>query len=136
MKSCLEVQRSFAVSSELDPFLSLLLLFSDQICSPVAGAQEKITSLRYRHELISDSIANLDDRVARNTAELDQMRDSYGDDYDDYYENAGSLQPEAPEVTDDDIEQELEEIRDLERRKRALDARVTGMERDLGALME
>lgn len=63
------------------------------------------------------------------------MRLSYGDDYDDY-DNAGSLQPEAPEVTDDDIERELEEIRDLERRKRALDARVTGMERDLGALME
>lgn len=111
------------------------LLYSDQICSPVAGAQEKIASLRYRHELISNSIANLDDRVTRNTAELDQMRVSYGDDYDDY-DNAGSLQPEAPEVTDDDIERELEEIRDLERRKRALDARVTGMERDLGALME
>lgn len=63
------------------------------------------------------------------------MRDSYGDDYDDY-DTAGSLQPEAPEVTDDDIERELEEIRDLERRKRVLDARVTGMERDLGALME
>lgn len=126
------------MSSELNPFfffLPLLLPFSDQICSPVAGAQEKITSLRYRHELISDSIANLDDRVARNTVELDQMRDSYGDDYDDY-DTAGSLQPEAPEVTDDDIERELEEIRDLERRKRVLDARVTGMERDLGALME
>lgn len=133
LKSCLEVQRSFAVSSGLNHSLLLLLLFPDQIYSPVAGAQEKITSLRYRHELISDSIANLDNRVARNTAELDQMRDSYGD---DDYDNTGSLQPEAPEVTDDDIERELEEIRDLERRKRALDDRVTGMERDLGALME
>lgn len=38
-------------------------------------------------------------------------------------------------VTDEDIERELEEIRELERRKQALENRVTGMERDLGGLM-
>jgi hypothetical protein len=38
-------------------------------------------------------------------------------------------------VTDEDIERELAEIRELERRKRTLEARVTGMDRDLGGLM-
>lgn len=38
------------------------------------------------------------------------------------------------DVTDEDLERELEEIRELERRKRTLEARVTGMERDLGGL--
>lgn len=117
---------------------SLSILFvgstSDRVNSPVAGAQDKITGLRYRHEMISDSIANLEERVARNSDELDQMRGSYGDN--DDYDNLVLSQAATPEVTDEDIERELEEIRELERRKRAMEARVTGMERDLGGLME
>lgn len=101
----------------------------------MAGAQEKIASLRYRHELFAGSIANLEERVAKNAAELEQMRDSYGDDIDDY-DMTSSVKTETPEVTDEYIERELEEIKDLERRKRALEDRVTGMERDLGGLME
>jgi hypothetical protein len=62
------------------------------------------------------------------------MSRSYDDDYEDY-ENTGVLNPEISDVTDADFERELEEIRVLERRKRTLEARVTGMERDLGGLM-
>lgn len=59
------------------------------------------------------------------------MSHSYGDEYDEY-DNPTT----APsEVTDADIEREMEEIRELERRKRALEARVSGMERDLGGLI-
>lgn len=102
--------------------------------SPVAGAKENISSLRYRHEMITESIAQLEDRVAANTAELESMRQSYEDDDDDF-NPASASQPEAPDVTDEDIERELAEIRELERRKRSLEERVTGMERDLGGLM-
>lgn len=84
--------------------------------------------------MISESIAQLEGRVATNTAELDQMRHSYGDDEDDF-SPAPVAQPEIPEVTDEDIERELAEIRDLERRKRRLEERVTGMDRDLGGLI-
>ncbi|ODM18400.1 hypothetical protein SI65_06271 [Aspergillus cristatus] len=116
--------------------VEVLLRGAEILCNvyPVAGAQDKITSLRYRHEIISGSIANLEERVARNTDELDQMRGSYGDD--DDYDNPVLSQAAIPEITDEDIERELEEIRELERRKRAMEARVTGMERDLGGLME
>lgn len=38
-------------------------------------------------------------------------------------------------VTDEDIERELEEIRELETKKHRLEDRVTGIERDLGGLM-
>ncbi|CAG8894653.1 unnamed protein product [Penicillium nalgiovense] len=102
--------------------------------SPAAGAQEKIANLRYRHEMISESIAQLEGRVATNTAELDQMRHSYGDDEDEF-SPAPVAQPEIPEVTDEDIEREQAEIRDLEQRKRRLEERVTGMDRDLGGLI-
>jgi hypothetical protein len=131
-----EIKRSAGTSargtrSEVN--IDVLLRGAEILCNvyPVAGAQEKIATLRYRHELISDSIAQLEDRVARNTAELEQMSHSYGDEYDDY-DNSTT----APtEVTDADTEREMEEIRELERRKRALEARVSGMERDLGGLI-
>ncbi|KAI9928010.1 hypothetical protein ASPWEDRAFT_567750 [Aspergillus wentii DTO 134E9] len=116
--------------------IDVLLRGAEILCNvyPVPGAQEKIATLRYRHEMISDSLVGLEDRVARNTAELEQMSHSYGDDYDDYY-NTGVLQPEIPDVTDDDIERELEEIRELERKKRGMEDRVRNMERDLGGLL-
>ncbi|KAL2816944.1 DASH complex subunit Spc34 [Aspergillus granulosus] len=116
--------------------IDVLLKGAEILCNvyPVAGAQDEIASLRYRHQLISQSIAELEERVARNTEELESMSRSYDDDYDDY-ENAGALNPELTGVTDADLERELEEIKDLERRKRRLEARVTGMERDLGGLL-
>lgn len=84
--------------------------------------------------MISESIAQLEGRVATNTAELDQMRHSYEDE--DDFSPAPVAQSEVPEVTDEDIEQELAEIRVLEQRKRRLEERVTGMDRDLGGLID
>ncbi|KAL2866002.1 uncharacterized protein BJX67DRAFT_356943 [Aspergillus lucknowensis] len=116
--------------------IDILLKGAEILCNvyPVAGAQDEIANLRYRHKLISESIAELEERVARNTAELESMSRSYDDNYDEL-ENAGALNQEVTAVTDADLEQELEEIRDLERRKRSLEDRVTGMERDLGGLL-
>lgn len=104
------------------------------IHSPVPGAQEKITSLRYRHEIIAESIAELEDRVSVNAAELEQMRSSYESEA-TLAPAPLSFPPDALQVTDEDIERELMEIRDLEFKKRTLEERVTGMERDLGGLM-
>jgi vacuolar-type H+-ATPase subunit I/STV1 len=84
--------------------------------------------------VISESIAQLEDRVATNTAELDQMRHSYGEDEEDFA-LAAVAQPDIPDVTDEDIERELAKIRELEQRKRRLEERVTGMDRDMGGLI-
>jgi vacuolar-type H+-ATPase subunit I/STV1 len=62
------------------------------------------------------------------------MRHSYEDDQDGFAP-APVAQPEVPDVTDEDIEREMAEISDLERRKRTLEQRVAGMERDLGGLI-
>ena len=84
--------------------------------------------------MISGSLDELEDRVAKNTAKLERMSQSYGDDYEDY-DTGGALQSETMDVTDDDIRRELNEIRDLEEKKRVLEDRVSGMEKDLGMLM-
>ncbi|THC93354.1 hypothetical protein EYZ11_007180 [Aspergillus tanneri] len=116
--------------------LEVLLKGAEILCNvyPVPGAQEKIASLRYRHELLADSILQLEERVAKNTTELEQMSRSYGDAYD--YNTIGPSQSDGADVADADIEREIEEIRELERKKRRLENHVNGMEQDLGELME
>ncbi|KAF9888448.1 hypothetical protein FE257_008726 [Aspergillus nanangensis] len=135
-----EIKRSTGSSSNRgsrgEVNVDLLLRGAEILCNvyPVAGAQDKIANLRYRHQVISNSLLELEDRVANNTAELERMSRSYGDDYDEFHTGVES-HAEVSEVTDADIEREMEEVRELERRKRALEARVSGMERDLGGLI-
>ncbi|KAL4977266.1 DASH complex subunit Spc34 [Aspergillus desertorum] len=115
--------------------IDVLLRGAEILCNvyPVAGAQDKIASLRYRNQLISESIAELEERVARNALELESMSHSYDDDCDEL-DNAGSPNAGVADVTDADLERELKEIRELERKKRYLENHVNGMERDLGGL--
>ena len=80
---------------------------------------------------MTESLARLEARGAENESALEQMRRS---------ERENELEspepePETLDVTDEDIQRELQEIRELERRKRMLEERVSGMERDLGGLM-
>lgn len=103
--------------------------------SPVSGAAEKISNLRYRYAQVTDSLEQLDARVAENTAELERINQAYDKENDfDFAEQQQQQQPET-NVTDEDIERELEEIRELERRKRTLEERMTGIDRDIGGLM-
>ncbi|KAL4885000.1 DASH complex subunit Spc34 [Aspergillus karnatakaensis] len=116
--------------------VDVLLKGAEILCNvyPVAGAQDKIASLRYRHRLVSESIIELEERVARNTAELESMSHSYDDGFDDI-DNAGLSNYETTDITDADIDREVEEIRGMESKKRSLENRVNGMERDLGSLI-
>ena len=115
-----------------------IMTYSHCGSSPIPGVQDKIASLRYRHKAISESIAQLESCVAANSAKLEEMRhlsQENNNDRDHDYVGGGISQPEILEVTDEQIEQELAEIRELDRRKQALEDRVTSMERDLGGLM-
>ncbi|KAH8703927.1 DASH complex subunit Spc34 [Talaromyces proteolyticus] len=113
--------------------IDVLLKGAEILCNvyPVPGAPEKISNLRYRYSQITASLEQLEARVAENTAELERINEAYDKDEFDFADS----QPQDTQVTDDDIEKELEEIRELERRKRTLEERVTGIERDLGELM-
>lgn len=99
--------------------------------SPIAGAPEKIASLRYRHRQVAETVAHLEARVADQAAQLERMNKSI--DFSD--DDEKDMDNEVVEITDEMIEQERQEIRELEMRKQTLEARVSGMERDLGGLM-
>lgn len=133
------IRQSAGTSSRGQPGeinVEVLLRGAEILCNayPVSGANEKINVLRHRHQMISNSVERLEERVADNTAELGQMSHSYGDEY-DYYDTSNASGPENVNITDGDIAQELEEIREFERRKQAMEDHIVGMGRDLGGLM-
>ncbi|KAF2769495.1 DASH complex, subunit Spc34 [Teratosphaeria nubilosa] len=101
---------------------------------PIEGAKEKIAALRRRHEQLAVNIAHYEDRVNRNTQELQlQNRPTSGGAYDD--EELSIDDNDAMPATKEDLMREAEEVRELERKKQMLEERVTGMSKDLGGLM-
>lgn len=103
------------------------------------GVLEKIGSLRMRYEKLNSSIANYESRVAQQTTKLARMNRSKDatNGKDDLNVPKAQIEPMAGDqcrVTQEDLEKEAEEIRELEKKKLTLEDRVRGMERDLGGL--
>lgn len=103
------------------------------------GVRERIGALRLRYEKLSTSIANYESRVAQQTTKLAKMtrsKDASGSG--DGLENLDAqLIPTVDDyrrVTQEDLNKEAEEIRELEQKKLTLEEKVKGMERDLGGL--
>jgi chromosome segregation ATPase len=108
--------------------------------SPVAGAPEKITSLRNRFDQVAESVAIYEAKVANQTSQLSLMNNilSQGQDYDEENEEvtgAVEARREVAPVTEDELRAEEQEIKELEQKKRALEERVASMEKDLGGLL-
>ena len=114
--------------------------------SPIPGVPERIATLRARYEQLSSSISYQESRVAKQAAELDRIyrpkefaddEDGVDEDQEVDRESRLSVHALAKESQMDavDMRQEEEDIKELERKKRGLEDRVSGMERDLGGLL-
>jgi hypothetical protein len=115
--------------------VEVLLDGAEKLCGvyPIAGAREKIATLRARHEKLATSITRYEALVSKQASQLDRLNKPK--DYDepdgiDFYESKGT-----PKITAKDLRKEEEELRELEEKKRGLEDRVSGMEKDLGGLM-
>jgi hypothetical protein len=100
------------------------------------GVLEKIGSLRMRYEKLSSSIANYESRVSQQMVNLARMNRSKDDVYseDDLTEADIPISPMTSQeccVTTADLEKEAQEIRELEKKKRALEDKVRGIGGDL-----
>ena len=98
--------------------------------------------LRTRYEQLNSSIARYESKVAKQMIQLEKMNKHKGDHADFGDDEGKELDMNADDgdvphshVTEDDLRREDEEIRELEKKKRALEDRVSGMERDLGGLL-
>ncbi|KAI9676854.1 MAG: hypothetical protein M1817_006693 [Caeruleum heppii] len=104
----------------------------------VPGAAEKIMSLRTRYGQLTASISHHEARVSKQTAQLDRLnkpQDYDGDDDDDLSPEQDVDVENEPDITEEDIRREEDELKELERKKKGLEERVSGMERDLGGLL-
>lgn len=104
------------------------------------GARERIAQLRSRYARIQTSLQHYEQKVVKQTRELERMNrqgDWDGDSPDEEVVDEEEEEGDAEEgvITDELLRQEEEEILELERKKRELEERVSGMERDLGGLM-
>jgi cell division protein FtsB len=116
-----------------------MILMLTYVSSPIAGANDRIAKLRRRHQQLAANIEYYEKRVAEQSKELHSMsRPTSRSGYSDYGEPdaaiAGADDTSIP-LTKEDLEREEAEVRELERKKKALEERVEGMERDLGGLM-
>jgi hypothetical protein len=111
---------------------------------PIPGATEKIANLRRRHQQLLSNVAHYESRVDEQSRELERIHgpsSRFGDDEQDeddevmHDDDAQDQMANAVVVTKEDLEREEAEIRELEAKKKALEERVVGMERDLGGLM-
>ncbi|PBP26172.1 DASH complex subunit Spc34 [Diplocarpon rosae] len=109
----------------------------------VHGVPERISGLRNRYARIKDGLGFYENKVGRQTRELERINrgatpGDEDEDFEDYEADDEVLKGQTlfeVEVTDEDLRAEEEEIRELERKKRELEERVSGMERDLGGLL-
>lgn len=102
------------------------------MCSPIAGAIERIAQLRNRHKKVSSSIKHYEQLIVEQDSQMQRMnkRGSFGADHvPDRQASAVS------NLNDLDLARDQEEVKELERKKQMLEARVTGMEKDLGGLL-
>ena len=121
--------------------VEVLLRGAEKLCAvyPVQGAAEKIASIRNRYKQTCESIAHYEEKVLKQQARLDRMNkgSGYGRGYqddDENEENDAKLTSE-PAYTEYDMQVEEQEILELETKKKALEYRVAGMEKDLGGLL-
>jgi chromosome segregation ATPase len=90
--------------------------------------------MRNRFAQLSANIAHYEERVAMQSAELDHLHQNHdGYDHDDYDYQDDHIEPTVHMPEEDPIDEE-EEIRALEDKKRALQSRVSSMEKDIEGL--
>lgn len=102
------------------------------------GALERVAAVRRRFSKVAASIQQYEQLVANQAAQLRSMNGHSTFGMDDMEEDAFTQTPKQPQehaLTFEDIHREEENIKELERRKRTLEERVSGMEKDLGGIL-
>ncbi|KAK3400497.1 DASH complex subunit Spc34 [Sordaria brevicollis] len=121
---------------ELD--IEVLLRGAEKLCTvyPLPGALERIPAQRRKNEQLTNTLAYYEARVTEQQEALDRLNlERYAEEEEE--EVAGRESAAASDVmTEEDLRREEEEIRELDRRRRELQARLRATERDLNGLME
>ncbi|KAJ9603708.1 hypothetical protein H2200_011894 [Cladophialophora chaetospira] len=134
-----EIRQSSNARSHGGVNVEILLRGAEKLCEvySIPGAHEKIRALRNRHKEVAASISILEEKVSKQQSVLERKNSTLN--------SEDSNREDDPEqealhrgnqYTEEDLQLEEDEIRELEARRKALEDRVSGMERDLGGLLK
>ncbi|PNP56647.1 hypothetical protein THARTR1_03343 [Trichoderma harzianum] len=114
--------------------VEVLLRGAEKLCGvyELPGARERITALRSRHRNGKNTMAYYEAKVAEQAEQLASMNKDWMDQSEKSQEEP--QEGGGDEWTEDDLRREEEEARQMEAKKRELQARLKSMEKDLGAL--
>lgn len=123
--------------------VEVLLQGAERLCTAfdVSGTSDRVSSLRDRYLHVSANIAAYEDKLRdqrlksgrpgnTDTPTTDELESD-----NTLAASSFAARMAAQPVSDDDLRAEEDAIRELEMRKRALEERVAGMEKDLGGLL-
>ncbi|KXX75042.1 Reticulocyte-binding protein 2 a [Madurella mycetomatis] len=121
-----------------DVDIEVLLHGAEKLCAvyPLPGALERIPAQRQKYAQQSNTLAYYEAKVAEQQEALERMNaermyDGDGDeDEDEKDENKGGV------LTKEDLRREEEAVRELDKKKRELQARLRAIESDLGGLLD
>lgn len=127
--------RKGEVDRKGDVDVEVLLRGAEKLCGvyELPGARDRIASLRNQHRNGKNTLAYYEAKVTEQNEQLASMNKGWmEDDDDDDVTGAG----DGSELwTEDDLRREEAEAKELEIKKRDLQARLLQMEKDLGGLM-
>ncbi|PNY27464.1 DASH complex subunit Spc34 [Tolypocladium capitatum] len=121
-----------------DVDVEVLLRGAEKLCSvyELPGARERISALRGRFRNGKNTMAYYEAKVAGQAEQLASMNKGWmDDDDDDDDDQREEPENESEQWTEDDLRREEEEAREMEAKKKELQARLRAMEKDLGGLM-
>ncbi|KAK3384993.1 DASH complex subunit Spc34 [Podospora didyma] len=119
-----------------DVDIEVLLHGAEKLCTvyPLPGALERIPAQRQKYVQQNNTLAYYEAKVAEQQGALEKMNmDRWADDEDEEIEE--QAEDFSDVITAADLKREEEEVRELDKRKRELQARLRAIESDLGGLM-
>lgn len=112
-----------------DVDVSVLLRGAEKLCGvyELPGARERIVALRSKYAHGKNTMAYYEAKVAEQAEQLASLNRDWMEEEEE--------EEEVEVWTEEDLRREEEEARELEGKKRELQARLKAMEKDLGGLM-
>ncbi|GJN71188.1 hypothetical protein PLICBS_005250 [Purpureocillium lilacinum] len=130
-----QLRRGAAAAAGGDVDVEVLLRGAEKLCGvyELPGARDRIAALRAKHRNDKNTAAYYEAKVAAQAEQLASMNKGWMDRDDD--EDEEEAEDESELWTEEDLRREEDEARQMEAKKRELQARLRAMNKDLGGLM-
>ncbi|OAQ92673.1 DASH complex subunit Spc34 [Purpureocillium lilacinum] len=130
-----QLRRGAAAAAGGDVDVEVLLRGAEKLCGvyELPGARDRIAALRAKHRNGKNTAAYYEAKVAAQAEQLASMNKGWMDRDDE--EDEEEAEDESELWTEEDLRREEDEARQMEAKKRELQARLRAMNKDLGGLM-